>query len=538
MTHTRSVTLRTRLLAGLIALLALVSVVIGLVSVGVLDRFLTHRLDDQLTFAVRRSSAAVDRPPDDAVFGQPPPLLRAQPSSRPGVDLGPGPGFLLAPGQSEGTLGALLSDGRVTRGAVLDSRGTPIALTATQQQELTRIPADRQPHTVRLGGRLGQYRVVAATTSNGRVFVTGLPLGGVRAAVYRLTLVVTAVALSGLLLAALAGHLIIKLALSPLRRMAATAGRVAELPLDRGEVALAVRVPDQDADPRHEVGQMGVALNRMLEHVAAALAARHASEARVRRFVADASHELRTPLASIRGYAELTRRGREPLPTDAAHALRRVESESLRMTALVDDLLLLARLDEGRPVERAPVDLSRLLVDTLGDAQAAGPDHHWRLDLPERPVTVIGDDQRLHQVVANLLGNARTHTPPGTPVTVTLLEAQNDGFAVLTVTDEGPGIPEALLPEIFERFTRGDSSRSRAAGSTGLGLAIVAAVVAAHDGQVDVDSRPGRTRFTIRLPAERQSGDRQHQERHVLAVGSEGLNGAEHAVRDVVHGSR
>jgi two-component system OmpR family sensor kinase len=273
---------------------------------------------------------------------------------------------------------------------------------------------------------------------------------------------------------------------------------VTELPLDRGEVALSVRVPNGDTDPRTEVGQVGSALNRMLGHVSAALSARHASEMRVRQFVADASHELRTPLAAIRGYAELTRRGRERLPPDVAHALRRVESEGDRMTELVDDLLLLARLDSGRPLERDRVDLARLTVDAVSDAHAAGPDHRWLLDVPEDEVCVSGDAARLHQVLANLLANARTHTPPGTKVT-TALSVDGD-HAVLSVVDDGPGIPRDAQAEAFERFVRGDGSRSRAAGSTGLGLAIVAAVVDAHHGTVELASRPGHTEFTVRLP--------------------------------------
>ena len=265
-------------------------------------------------------------------------------------------------------------------------------------------------------------------------------------------------------------------------------------------MALAERVPEVDADPRTEVGQVGAALNHLLENVAAALTARQRSETRVRQFVADASHELRTPLASIRGYAELTRRSAEPVPSDVAHALGRVESEAIRMTGLVDDLLLLARLDSGRPVQHGPVDLSRLVVDATSDARAAGNDHRWDLDVPAEPVVVDGDAERLHQVVANLLANARTHTPAGTSVAVHLT-GKPLGGAALTVVDDGPGIPADLLPDVFERFARADQSRSRAAGSTGLGLAIVAAVVEAHGGRVSVESAPGRTAFTVLLPS-------------------------------------
>ena len=241
----------------------------------------------------------------------------------------------------------------------------------------------------------------------------------------------------------------------------------------------------------------------MLDRIAGALSARHASETRVRQFVADASHELRTPLAAIRGYTELAQRKQAQLPEDVAHAMNRVESETARMTHLVEDMLLLARLDTGRPLQRDSVDLTRLVVDAVSDAHIAGPDHHWELDLPDEPVTVAGDEARLHQVLANLLANARTHTPPGTTVT-TSLAVGDRGDVVLTVLDDGPGIPHWLQPNVFERFARGDTSRSRIGGSTGLGLAIVAAVVRAHGGTIGVQSVEGRTEFTVRLPGDSQ----------------------------------
>jgi two-component system, OmpR family, sensor kinase len=314
--------------------------------------------------------------------------------------------------------------------------------------------------------------------------------------------VAAAVAVIGLLAVGALGAIVVRKSLRPLRRVAATATRVAEMPLDRGEVALSIRVPLADTDPRTEVGQVGSALNRLLGHVSAALAARHESEMRVRQFVADASHELRTPLAAIRGYAEVTRRNGDAVPPDVAHALRRVESETVRMTALVEDLLLLARLDAGRPLATEPVDLTSLVVDAVSDAHVAAPGHRWRLDLPEDPVSVTGDAARLHQVFANLLANAHTHTPPGSTVSTTLASA--NGAAVVTVTDDGPGIPPDLLPAVFERFARGDTSRSRTAGSTGLGLAIVLAVVEAHHGGTAVGSRPGHTTFTVTLPLHAQ----------------------------------
>ena len=221
-----------------------------------------------------------------------------------------------------------------------------------------------------------------------------------------------------LVLALVLGTGMVQLSLRPLRRVAATATKVTELPLDSGEVTLPAGVPD--SDPRTEVGRVGAAFNRMLFHVERALGRRAASEARLRRFAADASHELRTPLSAIRGYAELALRHPGPVPEDVTHALRRVESESARMTVLVDDLLLLARLDAGRPLEREPVDLSRLAIETTSDARVARGDHRWRLDLPDEPVLVEGDEHRLHQVLANLLSNAGKHTPPGSTVSVAL----------------------------------------------------------------------------------------------------------------------
>ena len=323
-----------------------------------------------------------------------------------------------------------------------------------------------------------------------------------------------------LVLAGVLGTALVRLSLRPLRRVAATASRVAELPLETGEVSLPAGVPD--SDPRTEVGQVGAAFNRMLGHVERALARRAASEARLRRFAADASHELRTPLSAIRGYAEFATRHRGPLPDDLTHALQRIQAESARMSILVDDLLLLARLDAGRPLEREPVDLSRLAIDATSDARFARGDHRWRLDLPDDPVLVSGDEHRLHQVMANLLSNAGTHTPPDTTVTVALAVTRGrppdaadhtvvqrgpltaGPRAELSITDDGPGIPPQLLPELFERFARADTSRARngenTGKSTGLGLAIVDAVVAAHAGSITVSSRPGMTRFAISLP--------------------------------------
>ena len=472
--------LRARLVAALLALLALVGVVVGVVTAVELHAFLLHRLDAQLAGSRDRFAGALAGPPAGA---------RPPSNDRRG-------GFLGTPGQSVDTLGARIVDGRVTQGGVLDRSGAPEQLSSSEAAALVALPVDGRPRSLQVGSE--DYRVVAVRAVDGDVLVTGLPLAGLDETVTRLITVEVIVIGFALVFTGIVGAAIVRLTLRPLTRVAGTAGRVAELPLDRGEVALAERVPDADTDPRTEVGQVGLALNRLLGHVGAALEARQASETRLRRFVADASHELRTPLAAIRGYAELTRRSAVPVPPEIACMLARVESQTERMTTLVEDLMLLARLDAGRPLGREPVDLSRLVIDAMSDAHAMSPDHHWQLTAPDEEVTVTGDAAGLAQVVANLLANTRTHTPAGTTVAVTLTPV--DGQVNLSVVDDGPGVPPDLLPHVFERFARGDSSRSRANGSTGLGLSIVDAVVAAHRGSVDVTSVPGRTAFTVRLP--------------------------------------
>jgi two-component system OmpR family sensor kinase len=480
--------LRRRLALAVVGLLAVVSIVIGAVSVIALQGFLMNRLDDQLTAATGRSQGG---------FG-PPGTGTGSPDATQGSSA---ERFIQTLNrQAPGTVIALVSGGETIAVEKDQQTGRQQQLSNAQARLLAAASSSTEPTTVNLGGSLGNYRVASAAFSSGDKVVTGLPLGDVQAILLQLAVVIAIVTLVGIALAAALATVIVRLALRPLQRVVATATRVSELPLDRGEVALAVRVPPSDADPRTEVGQVGAAINRMLGHVASALSARQASENKVRQFVADASHELRTPLASIRGYSELTRRGNHELPEDVVHAMGRVESEATRMTSLVEDLLLLARLDEGRDLDRKPVDLSRLLIDAVSDAHAAGPDHEWSLDLPEEPVQVEGDAARLHQVVANLLANARVHTPPSTAVRIALAD-DNEGHAVVTVSDDGPGIPAELQPLLFERFARGDSSRSRAAGSTGLGLAIVQAVVTGHGGTVSVESVPGKTTFRVELPA-------------------------------------
>ncbi|MCX4963277.1 HAMP domain-containing histidine kinase [Streptomyces sp. NBC_00654] len=525
-------TLRTRLVVSAVSLIAVVAAVIGSVTAIAFRSYMYGKLDEQLhSIAVR-----AERPPGPAPLPAGPRGTRTL-------------GFIGGGGQPFGTFGAVIVDGTVTDSKVVEDSGqraqeSAEPLTGAQRAALENALADGlmdglpdgtdsagpgaggEARGIDLPG-LGAYRVEAVATSDGHTVLVGIPGDEVSRALTTLILVEVCVTAAGLIAAGIAGAAMVGVALRPLRRVAATATRVSELPLHSGEVALFDRVPDTEADPRTEVGQVGAALNRMLGHVGSALAVRQESETRVRQFVADASHELRTPLASIRGYAELTRRGREDTGPDTRHALGRIESEARRMTGMVEDLLLLARLDAGRPLSYESTDLLPLVVDAVSDARVAdrarevngvrmadeareaggagqggGAGHQWRLELPDAPTAVRADPTRMQQVLVNLLANARTHTPPGTTVTVRVLAASAERPRVtLEVRDDGPGIPAELLPHVFERFARGDASRSRGAGSTGLGLAIVRAVVAAHGGRVGVRSEPGRTVFAVELPA-------------------------------------
>lgn len=495
----RTWSLRARLVVTQVALLAVVCASIGVATEFALQRFLMNQLDDQLIEAGRRSAAIFELPPPPPGTPPPPGMHRHHRIPFDPED-GPGPGFLNAPGQAARTVGAVVAPNRPVDAGVITADGDRVEVSATAATQLSQVSATREPETVDLDG-LGRYRLIGLHPRHGgpQTIVTGLPTAVVDDTLLWVLGMFCVLAAIALIAATTAGILILRRQLAPLSRVSAAARRVADLELDRGEVELPTPiVPVDPASAHTEVGQLGTSLNRMLDRIASALSARHASETRVRQFVADASHELRTPLAAIRGYTELAQRKHHELPADVAHAMNRVESETTRMTQLVEDMLLLARLDAGRPLERDSVDLSRLIVDTVSDAHIAGPDHQWSLDLPEDPVVVDGDEARLHQVLANLLANARTHTPSGTSVTVAL-KPEPDAV-LLSVADDGPGIPASLLPDVFERFARGDSSRSRREGSTGLGLAIVAAVVKAHGGTIEVSSTAGSTEFVVRLP--------------------------------------
>jgi two-component system OmpR family sensor kinase len=485
----RTWTLRSRLIVVVSVLGAGLCTAVGAATLIALRHFLIGQLDTQISDAESRSVTFFE-------FG-PPPFLRFS---------GPGPMFLDAPGQSAGTVGAIISQPGQSQGAVIMTSGDRRSVSPAALTQLERVPQGHKV-SVDLDG-LGRYRLTAQR-SHDAVVVAGLPVSGVQQTLGSVTWMIGGFSAVALAAATAVGSAMIRRELVPLSRMSEAAQHVAGLPLHEGDVRLPSQIEPVDADAVHtEVGRLGTALNRMVDRVADGLATRHASETRVRQFVADASHELRTPLASIQGYTEVARRLVTGTPAhrsaeqgdDLVYALTRVHAESRRMSQLVEDMLLLARLDAGRPLEHNDVDLSQMVIDAVSDAHMAGPEHRWALNLPDQPVVVLGDRQRLHQVLANLLSNARVHTAAGTTVTTTLAMG-NDGSTTLTVADSGPGIPSDLLPEIFERFARGDESRSRAAGSTGLGLAIAQAVVHAHGGTIAVDSGPDGSAFTVTLPA-------------------------------------
>ena len=491
----RPMSLQTRLMTAVIGFVSLILVIVAVITSATLGSTLERQLDEKVKgYAVAITSQWVEKVPanlatvDNVLAGRNPQI----------------PDLLFAVASPvTGATGVAFDDSQG------DLSGTPQALTSDQLHSVIGALGGGSPATVSVDG-LGSYRIVVTTTSNGVVVVTGLPRDEIQNQLTQLLTVIALATIGGLILLALTTAITIRVGLRPLRAVALTATRVANQQLDRGEVSITERVPASEADPRTETGLVGAALNKLLDHVNASLAARQRNEERMRQFVADASHELRTPLASIRGYSELSLRAlrqadaaADPEKAPAAIAgttssLERIQAQSLRMTRLVEDLLLLARLDEGRELVYGTIDLTQLALEGLSDARPTATDHHWSIEVPEEPVLIVGDAGRMHQVVANLLANARAHTPAGT--TVTLSVAREGDDAVLRVHDDGPGIDPAIRDELFARFARGDSSRARQTGGTGLGLAIVKAIVEGHHGSIAVASAPGDTTFTVRIP--------------------------------------
>jgi two-component system OmpR family sensor kinase len=481
-------TLQRKLIVTVVGITSFILVLVAVATSAILGRVLEDQLESEVKSA-QQSVEFMRVPISTGLTAEQ--ILEQQPAPR--------PGFFLAVESTPGEPTA----------AVVDADGAIVALSADQIESIAESLKGQVGQFVVTVDGAGTYRIEGVSLGNAFAIV-GLSRAGISDTLTRMLITIALLTVGGLLLLAVATAWTIRRGLAPLRAVADTAGRVSTQQLDHGEVSIAERVPVRQADPRTEVGRVGAALNTLLDHVDESLTARQRNEQRMRAFVADASHELRTPLASIRGYSELSLKalGRAPrraqgldsatIETTEA-SLERIQAQSLRMTSLVEDLLLLARLDEGQELVYGTVDLTRLAIDAVGDVRPTGPDHEWVLEVGEEPVLIAGDSGRLHQVAANLLANARTHTPAGTTVTVSVARQGRD--AILSVHDDGPGIDPSIKDELFERFSRADRSRARQTGGTGLGLSIARAIVDAHGGSIHVQSEPGDTIFEVRLPA-------------------------------------
>jgi two-component system OmpR family sensor kinase len=476
--------IRGRVLAAALALVAIGLLVANVATYAFLKSFLLRRVDQQLQAAV----FPVARQLEQALVG--------------GPDFGRGPPPGVFP--PLGTYGAYVNaSGRIVIQRWFGSfeRRTPPApaLPPTLPGSLEFAASRLQFSTVGASVGPGTFRTLAVPLRKGAgTLVVAIPLTETTRTLRRLLIVQVLGTATVLFVTGGLALWLVRLGLQPIDRMAETAGAIAEGDLSR-------RV--EPAEEETEVGRLGLALNKMLARIEEAFGRQRASEERLRQFVADASHELRTPITSIRGWAELFRRGASERPDDLAKAMSRIEAEADRMGFLVEDLLLLARLDQGKPLARERVDLTALVTRAVDDATAA--DRTRRIDLHVQPAVVEGDEPRLKQVLDNLLANVRVHTPPGTPATVTL---KADGEAIVDVADEGPGVPNEIADRIFERFFRADASRGRDKGGAGLGLAIASEIVRAHGGNLElVPGGAGATfRMTLPLTSARTSDAASH----------------------------
>ncbi len=485
------VPLRITLVALLLVLVTVALVVTGVTATSLLERYLAEQQDQQLESTMRETLAREDFVAACLLGGR-------QRSVTPGIYLA-----CLVPGDAE----PVVLQGPPVDGALPDLDAESVAVLLLDDG--SDRPGDGGPegvhaHVVRSADGDGQWRVTAEALPGGLVLVAGGDLGRDDKVIARLVVIEVVVGLVVLVALGLAGYGLVRSSLRPLAAVERTAQAIAAGDLSQRVAA---------GDARTEVGRLSQALNGMLARIESAFRAQQASqeqarasEERMRRFVADASHELRTPLTSIRGFAELYRQGAVTSPEEVARLMQRIESEGGRMGVLVEDLLQLARVDQQRPLSLTPVDVAELAGDAVADARVLQPDRpvtlHLDDSLTELPV-VLGDEARLRQVVGNLVSNALAHTPETAPLTLSVGEDTSGGGdrVVLRVADEGPGMAPEDAARVFERFYRADASRSRAAGGTGLGLSIVAALVAAHGGDVALETAPGRGAvFTVRLP--------------------------------------
>lgn len=462
-------TLRMRLVAALLVLATAGLAVFGVASVVLIRESMIQRVDQQLTALATRP-----KPPRDL------PL--------PGADDLP----------SDLTIRLFYLDGE-------SSVHSPVGPVLPAINSSTAPTLSRRPFTVEDKQGNAPWRIVVRQRPDGQTIVVGQSLATTDETTQRLIIIESAVGAGVLVALGAIGFLVVRLGLRPLNKIEDTSDAIAAGQLD-------LRV---DSDSRTEVGRLGGALNTMVSRLSAALRQREQSETRLRRFVADASHELRTPLTSIRGFAELHRRGGAPERSDVDKMMGRIEDEAIRMGMLVEDLLLLARLDQERALDLTELDVRSLVEDAVHDARARDPDRPIELDIPTTPLRANADEYRLRQVITNLVTNAMTHTPAGTPIRVSVgrrnrikgrpiavagaLESR--ARVVFEVADEGPGIPVEEAPNIFDRFYRVDAARSRRRGGTGLGLAITAAILEAHGGRIELRTTPGQgARFTVLLP--------------------------------------
>lgn len=409
---------------------------------------------------------------------------------------------LTGPAQRVGNLRILIDTTRdFALAEVVDDDGDVVTLSdELVTQLLDESGQDGTYSTLDLGDDLGTYRILRKEYLNGTTVILGQSMNTLTTTLGLFIWIMVAIDGTVTVLAALLTAVVVRHGLKPLDRITAVAHDVTTHNLAEAQFTLPQRLSPADTDPDTETGQVGLALNRLLDHVESALEQRQHSEEKLRQFVADASHELRTPLAAIRGYAELAGRTADELPPTVASSIDRIESESVRMSSLVNDLLLLARIDAGQRPELVHTDILEVVTLAMSDCHVTYPDHPLGLDFPDDlgdQLIVWGDHARLHQIVLNLISNACTHTEVGTPVTVRL--GRHDGMIRLSVIDQGPGIDESVSERIFERFARGDASRS--GNSNGLGLAITKALVEIHHGTITVHSQPGRTEFCVDLPS-------------------------------------
>ena len=412
--------------------------------------------------------------------------------------------FLFQPGVGDGAL-AVVDSGGGGEGLIAEAGlNRPRALSSDAIEALLAVGVSETSHeSVRVPG-FGAYRVVAFD-DDGTTTVYGVPQGSVDAALDRTAWTTAFVVLIGVLITAGLMAVIIHRQLRDLRE-------VADLELSAGKPELALRVPSELAVPGTEVGDVGSAVNRMLDHVGTALDERYRGTEQMRRFVADASHELRTPIATIRGWADLTRPYRDDLPAEVTTSLAKIDSGAMRMSSLVDDLLLLARLEAGRqPTKEDTVDVSSMLVELVEDAHVVNPDHSLILDVPPEPLEVRGALDHVRRVVSIVLTNACVHTPPGTQVSVSAASVRKpvagktpSDVVAIRIGDDGPGIPPEIRDTVFDRFVRGDPSRTRRSGveggSSGLGLAIASGLVELMHGSITMSSSDDGTTFELRLP--------------------------------------